>query len=216
MCISKTAALQPCPCGCLAVTSSCASRRPKVLSSQDNAGEDCAVFLTPDGSIQEVMCADYGFRSGFGRLYQGGDGEIPKNFFQLVRGLHRRNGRWHSIATMRSCQLWSRRGRMRWHPSICWDTSGLHGAMTGVERLARSCCMHQAGQRSGNPCCWEEVKVQCAWHTCRAGQTSGRSSSSCGAPSATTNTRRSARPARPQALSRRCAIIGCPSTEPCL
>ena len=65
-------------------TSLLAARRPKVLSSQDNAGEDCAVFVTPDGSIQEVMCADYGFRSGFGRLYQGGDGEIPKNFFQLV------------------------------------------------------------------------------------------------------------------------------------
>ena len=30
------------------------------------------------------MCCDYGFRSGFGRLYQGEDGEIPKNIFQLV------------------------------------------------------------------------------------------------------------------------------------
>ena len=30
------------------------------------------------------MCCDYGFRSGFGRLYQGGDGEIPKNLFALV------------------------------------------------------------------------------------------------------------------------------------
>ena len=33
----------------------------------------------------QAMCCDYGFRSGFGRLYQGGDGEIPKNFLQLVR-----------------------------------------------------------------------------------------------------------------------------------
>ncbi len=58
--------------------------RPSVLTSQDNEGEDCKVFVSPDGSVQEVMCCDYGFRSGFGRLYQGGDGEIPKNFFALV------------------------------------------------------------------------------------------------------------------------------------
>lgn len=60
-------------------------RRSKVLSSIDNSGEDCKVFVSPDGTVQEVMCCDYGFRSGFGRLYQGGDGEIPKNFFALVR-----------------------------------------------------------------------------------------------------------------------------------
>ena len=34
--------------------------------------------------LTQVMCCDYGFRSGFGRLYQGEDGEIPKNIFQLV------------------------------------------------------------------------------------------------------------------------------------
>ena len=43
------------------------------------------MFVAPDGKIQEVMCCDYGFRSGFGRLYQGGDGEIPKSAFALVR-----------------------------------------------------------------------------------------------------------------------------------
>jgi ubiquinol oxidase len=59
--------------------------RPRVLSSVDNAGGDCSVFVGPDGEVQEVMCCDYGFRSGFGRLYQGGDGEIPKNAFALVR-----------------------------------------------------------------------------------------------------------------------------------
>lgn len=36
----------------------------------------------------QVMCCDYGFRSGFGRLYQGEDGEIPKNIFQLVSFSH--------------------------------------------------------------------------------------------------------------------------------
>ena len=78
--------------------------------------EDCPVFVDKDGNVMEVscspyaavvastllparhiefhnvvlqaMCTDYGFRSGFGRLYQGGDGEIPKNLFELVRGLH--------------------------------------------------------------------------------------------------------------------------------
>ena len=56
--------------------------RPQVLTSADS--EDCTVFVAPDGNIQEVMCCDYGFRSGFGRLYQGGDGEIPKSAFALV------------------------------------------------------------------------------------------------------------------------------------
>ena len=38
----------------------------------------------PDKGALQAMCCDYGFRSGFGRLYQGGDGEIPKNLFELV------------------------------------------------------------------------------------------------------------------------------------
>ena len=53
-----------------------------MLTSADS--DDCSVFVAPDGNIQEVMCCDYGFRSGFGRLYQGGDGEIPKNALALV------------------------------------------------------------------------------------------------------------------------------------
>ena len=64
--------LTHCPCAC----------RPQVLTSADS--DDCSVFVAPDGNIQEVMCCDYGFRSGFGRLYQGGDGEIPKNALALV------------------------------------------------------------------------------------------------------------------------------------
>ncbi len=31
------------------------------------------------------MCADYGFRSGAGRLYQGRDGEVPEGVLGLVR-----------------------------------------------------------------------------------------------------------------------------------
>ena len=45
------------------------------------------MFVAPDGNVKEVLCYDYGFRSGFGRLYQGGDGEIPKGFFALARPL---------------------------------------------------------------------------------------------------------------------------------
>ena len=57
-----------------------------MLNSQDGPGHgECDVFVAPDGNVKEVLCYDYGFRSGFGRLYQGGDGEIPKGFFALAR-----------------------------------------------------------------------------------------------------------------------------------
>jgi hypothetical protein len=41
---------------------------------------------------QQVMCGDYGFRSGAGRLYQGGDGEVPESAFALVREKGRARG----------------------------------------------------------------------------------------------------------------------------
>ncbi|KAK9834268.1 hypothetical protein WJX81_001729 [Elliptochloris bilobata] len=60
------------------------SYKSHLLSSQDGPGHgECDVFIAPDGNVREVLCYDYGFRSGFGRLYQGGDGEIPKGFFAL-------------------------------------------------------------------------------------------------------------------------------------
>ncbi|KAK9820361.1 hypothetical protein WJX72_009421 [[Myrmecia] bisecta] len=49
----------------------------------DSDDEGCDVFLDSTGQVMEVMCCDYGFRSGFGRLYQGQVGEIPKSFFAL-------------------------------------------------------------------------------------------------------------------------------------
>lgn len=33
----------------------------------------------------QAMCADYGFRSGAGRLYQDKYGEVPKSIVDLVR-----------------------------------------------------------------------------------------------------------------------------------
>ncbi|BDA41368.1 probable ubiquinol oxidase 4, chloroplastic/chromoplastic at C-terminar half [Coccomyxa sp. Obi] len=82
-CLRKRSCRQSAVPVCAAASNQASRERPMVLTSQDNEGEDCKVFIAPDGSVQEVMCCDYGFRSGFGRLYQGGDGEIPKNFFAL-------------------------------------------------------------------------------------------------------------------------------------
>ena len=49
------------------------------------------------------MCGDYGFRSGVGRLYQGGDGEVPASAFTLVRrgGGLEEGGRAHICARRR-------------------------------------------------------------------------------------------------------------------
>ena len=51
----------------------------------------------------QVMCGDYGFRSGVGRLYQGGDGEVPASAFTLVRrgGGLEEGGRAHICARRR-------------------------------------------------------------------------------------------------------------------
>nr|AAM12876.1 quinol-to-oxygen oxidoreductase [Chlamydomonas reinhardtii] len=46
--------------------------------------EECSAFIDRDGDFMEVMCCDYGFRSGASRMYQQeNDGRIPKNAFQL-------------------------------------------------------------------------------------------------------------------------------------
>lgn len=47
--------------------------------------EGCPVFITKEGRIIKAMCADYGFRSGSGRLYQEHYGEVPKNVGELAR-----------------------------------------------------------------------------------------------------------------------------------
>lgn len=46
--------------------------------------EDCDVFIDRDGDFVKVMCCDYGFRAGAGRMYRGNDGRIPMNMFQLA------------------------------------------------------------------------------------------------------------------------------------
>lgn len=52
--------------------------------------------------VPQVLSVDYGFRSGFGRLYQADDGEIPANLFQLVCHAHK----------LCSCNLWHSSGLM--------------------------------------------------------------------------------------------------------
>ena len=60
------------------------SRRWVSASSLLQTTEACQTSDSPNKVALQAMCCDYGFRSGFGRLYQGGDGEIPKNLFELV------------------------------------------------------------------------------------------------------------------------------------
>lgn len=70
--------------GCCSAVAEAAVVGKNSSSETDMDTGTCDVFVGPDGGVMEVMCCDYGFRSGFGRLYQGEDGEIPLNIFQLV------------------------------------------------------------------------------------------------------------------------------------
>ena len=184
-----------------------------MLSSQDNAGEDCSVFVAPDGTVQEVMCCDYGFRSGFGRLYQGGDGEIPKNAFALVRA--RLGSAAHGCCMLSAapsspllspCAVrCSNRYCALQHvaPLIilsAWARPSLHAIVDRVAEGSSSCGRRRVQQ---------ELVVLCA-PGIRGGRTSARSSSSCGAASASMSTARSGQPRRPRPSSRGCA--GTPSS----
>lgn len=44
---------------------------------------ECQPAYDREGNIVEVMCCDYGFRSGTGRMYQDRFGEIPMNAWEL-------------------------------------------------------------------------------------------------------------------------------------
>ncbi|KAG2495749.1 hypothetical protein HYH03_006346 [Edaphochlamys debaryana] len=46
---------------------------------------ECPLFQDREGKIIPAMCADYGFRSGSGRLYQESYGEVPKDVWQLAK-----------------------------------------------------------------------------------------------------------------------------------
>lgn len=59
------------------------SSRNGTASLDSDGNGTCDVVFGANGDVTQVMCCDYGFRSGFGRLYQDQFGEIPKNFFSL-------------------------------------------------------------------------------------------------------------------------------------
>lgn len=54
----------------------------------DKDKDNCRVFVDRDGDMIRVMCCDYGFRTGSGRLYQEAYGEVPANVFVMVRLSH--------------------------------------------------------------------------------------------------------------------------------
>jgi ubiquinol oxidase len=47
--------------------------------------DECPLFLDKEGKLIQPMCADYGFRSGAGRLYMDHYGETPGSVWDLVR-----------------------------------------------------------------------------------------------------------------------------------
>jgi len=49
-----------------------------------NNEEDCRILYDREGNIQQVMCGDYGFRSGTGKIYEETDGSIPKSMWELA------------------------------------------------------------------------------------------------------------------------------------
>lgn len=65
---------------------------PKAVAAQRSGPPDeaegtyeCATFYDHSGNIIQPMCADYGFRSGSGRLYSEHYGETPGSFFELAK-----------------------------------------------------------------------------------------------------------------------------------
>ncbi|GFR41184.1 hypothetical protein Agub_g1853, partial [Astrephomene gubernaculifera] len=67
-----------------------ASLRVQAVAAPIKPGNgECPVFKDPKGRVIPAMCADYGFRSGAGRLYQEGYGEVPKDVWQLAKDNYR-------------------------------------------------------------------------------------------------------------------------------
>ncbi|MEW5317719.1 MAG: hypothetical protein WDW38_008998 [Sanguina aurantia] len=50
----------------------------------DDDTMQCPIFITKEGKAVKALCADYGFRSGSGRLYQEDYGEVPKSAGELA------------------------------------------------------------------------------------------------------------------------------------
>ncbi|KXZ56602.1 hypothetical protein GPECTOR_1g541 [Gonium pectorale] len=50
---------------------------------------ECPIYVDSKGKVIPAMCADYGFRSGSGRLYQESYGEVPSDVWQLAKDNYR-------------------------------------------------------------------------------------------------------------------------------
>lgn len=57
---------------------------PGANENGSDAAEQCIPFVDRDGNAVQVLCGDYGFRSGAGRMYQDRYGEIPDNAWGLA------------------------------------------------------------------------------------------------------------------------------------
>lgn len=60
-------------------------RQGQRLGLDELSLDNCRVFVDRDGEVIRVMCCDYGFRAGAGRMYQDNYGEVPENVFVMVR-----------------------------------------------------------------------------------------------------------------------------------
>lgn len=68
-------------------------QQPKEQLKPAQDTENCHIFVDRDGEMIRVMCCDYGFRTGSGRLYQDMYGEVPDNVFAMVSGQVKPSGR---------------------------------------------------------------------------------------------------------------------------
>ncbi|KAF6256800.1 plastid terminal oxidase [Scenedesmus sp. NREL 46B-D3] len=68
---------------CVATPVSQPARQELATASQEPT-DTCRFFVDRDGQMIRVMCCDYGFRAGAGRLYQDKYGEVPDNVFVMA------------------------------------------------------------------------------------------------------------------------------------
>eukprot|EP00803_Ostreobium_quekettii_P005253 evm.model.scf_13EXC.9 EVM.evm.TU.scf_13EXC.9 scf_13EXC:133518-136722(-) len=57
---------------------------PQLLPEDIYFRDECDTIYDRNGDVVEVMCCDYGFRSGTGRMYQDGYRAVPKSAWDLA------------------------------------------------------------------------------------------------------------------------------------
>ncbi|WIA18851.1 hypothetical protein OEZ85_003529 [Tetradesmus obliquus] len=58
--------------------------RQKLATDSQEPTDNCRFFVDRDGEMIRIMCCDYGFRAGAGRLYQDKYGEVPDNVLVMA------------------------------------------------------------------------------------------------------------------------------------